>query len=244
MLYKAEGIVLRTYPFGEANRVVVLLTAEHGKVRAVAKGVSRGKSRLAAAVQPFTHARFLLWQGRQLDGINQAEIVRPSHTLTGDLGAIAAAAYATELADTFWEERQEAPEAFALLRDGLQWLPGRSGEERQAFLRWLQLRTLALAGFQPELECCAHCGAELQGPRLRYAPDRGGLCCAECAAAGPWVGPGGASWLRQLVAADLPAVPPPPGPGALAEVTAALDAHVTFVAGRPLRARALLDTLG
>jgi DNA repair protein RecO (recombination protein O) len=242
VLYRAEGIVLRTYPFGEADRVVVLFTAERGKVRAVAKGVSRARSRLAAAVQPFTHARYLLWQGRELDGISQAELVRGSHALTGALGAVTAAAYAAELVDACWEDRQEAPEAFALLRDGLDWLVAGPEATRPSFLRWFELQVLARGGFHPELEACAHCGRPLAAAgRLRYVPERGGLCCDGCGTGGTALGPAARAWLRDLAACDLDRLPPPPDGPAAREVAAALHGHLTFIVGRPLRSRALLE---
>jgi DNA repair protein RecO (recombination protein O) len=242
VLYKTEAIVLRTYPFGEADRVVVLLTAEQGKVRSVAKGVSRGRSRLAAAVQPFTHGRYLLWQGRELDGISQAEIVRPSHLLTADLGSLAAASYATELVDAFWEDRQEAPEAFALLRESLDWLAG-GGTAGPAFLRRLELRVLAAAGFAPELHVCAQCGRPLaeEGP-ARYVPARGGLCCAVCGGEGRSVGAAAARWLRVLARSELARLPAAPE-AAAADAASALYSHVTFVLGHALRSRGMLEIL-
>ncbi len=239
-LYKTEAIVLRGYPFGEADRVIVLQTAEHGKVRDVAKGVSRGKSRLAAAAQLFTHGSYLLWQGRELDGISQADIVRQSHLLTADLGALAAASYAVELVDSFWEDRQEAPEAFALLRENLDWLSA-GGPPGAPFLRRLELQVLAAAGFAPELEACVQCGRALAA-EARYVPSRGGLCCPACGGEGRPVGPAGAAWLRALAGADLDRLPPPPGQGA-ADVAAALYSHVTYILGHPLRSRGMLEIL-
>ena len=243
-LYKTEGIVLRAYPFGEADRVIVLQTAEHGKVRAVAKAVSRAKSRLAAAVQLFTHGQYILWQGRELDGISQADIVRPSYVLTGDLGALAAASYAVEMVDGFWEDRQEAPEAFALLRDSLDWLGG-GGLPGPAFLRHLELQVLSAAGFAPELEACANCGRPLaDGAAARYVPSRGGLCCQACGGEGRMVAPAAGGWLRALAAtASRGDLPPPPGGNAPSEAAAALLSHLTFILGRPLRSRSMLEIL-
>lgn len=239
-LYKTEAIVLRGYPFGEADRVIVLQTADRGKVRAVAKGVARGKSRLAAAAQPFTHGSYLLWQGRELDGISQADIVRPSHLLTADLATLAAAAYAVELVDSFWEDRQEAPEAFALLRESLDWLSG-GGAPGPAFLRRLELQVLATAGFAPELEACVQCGRSL-ADGARYVPGRGGLCCPACGGEGRLLSPAAAGWLRALARTGLDHLPPLPAAGA-ADVAAALYGHVTYVLGRPLRSRGMLETL-
>ena len=66
---------MRTYDFGEADRVVVLLTKEHGLVRAVAKGVRKTKSRFGSRVQPFVNIDVQLYPGRNLATITQADTV-------------------------------------------------------------------------------------------------------------------------------------------------------------------------
>ena len=76
-IYRDEGIVLRTQKLGEADRIVTLLTRRTGRVRAVAKGVRRTRSRFGARLEPFTHVDLLLYPGRSLDVITQAETVRP-----------------------------------------------------------------------------------------------------------------------------------------------------------------------
>ena len=78
-------MVLRTYKLGEADRIVVLLTAEHGKVRAVAKGVRKTKSRFGGRLEPLTHVSLLLYQGRELDIVSQAETIDPTRPLMDDL---------------------------------------------------------------------------------------------------------------------------------------------------------------
>ncbi|MGH8920279.1 MAG: DNA repair protein RecO, partial [Actinomycetes bacterium] len=65
-LYREHGVVLRTHKLGEADRIVVLLTAGRGKVRAVAKGVRKTKSRFGSRLEPPTHVSLLLYEGRQL----------------------------------------------------------------------------------------------------------------------------------------------------------------------------------
>ena len=75
-LFRDTGVVLRTYRLGEADRIIVVMTEEHGKVRAVAKGVRRTSSKFGARLEPLTHVDLLLWQGRSdLDIINQVEVI-------------------------------------------------------------------------------------------------------------------------------------------------------------------------
>ena len=72
-LYRDEAIVLRTHKLGEADRIITLLTRQHGRVRAVAKGVRRTTSRFGSRLEPFTHVDLQLAEGRNLDTITQAE---------------------------------------------------------------------------------------------------------------------------------------------------------------------------
>src|SRR5712675_618963 len=76
LYYRDDGIVLRTQDLGEADRIVTVLTRRTGRVRAVGKGVRRTKSRFGARLEPFTHVDLLLYQGRSLDVITQADSVR------------------------------------------------------------------------------------------------------------------------------------------------------------------------
>src|SRR4051794_41871461 len=92
-LYRDEGVVLRTQKLGEADRIITLLTREHGKVRAVAKGVRRTKSRLGARVEPFMHVDAQFYAGRSLDIVTQAETLGAhGHAIAGDYARYTAGA--------------------------------------------------------------------------------------------------------------------------------------------------------
>src|SRR5438105_15057638 len=74
-LYRDEGVVLRVQKLGEADRIITLLTKRHGRVRAVAKGVRRTRSKFGATVEPFSHVDLQLYEGRSLDIVTQAESI-------------------------------------------------------------------------------------------------------------------------------------------------------------------------
>src|SRR3990172_3382738 len=74
-LYKTKGIILRTHKLGEADRIVSILTNSYGKVNAVAKGVRKTKSKFGSRLEPFTHVDLVLYKGRNLDIVTQAEII-------------------------------------------------------------------------------------------------------------------------------------------------------------------------
>ena len=85
-LYRDTGVVLRTYKLGEADRIVVLMTRDHGKVRAVAKGVRKTKSRCGARLEPLSHVAVLMYHGRgELDIVSQAESVDAFRPIREDL---------------------------------------------------------------------------------------------------------------------------------------------------------------
>ncbi|MEW6524484.1 MAG: DNA repair protein RecO [Bacillota bacterium] len=179
--YRSEGLVIRTHDLREADRIVTVLTPGEGKVGAVAKGVRRPQSKLAASVQPFTRANFMFYRGRGLDTITQAEVVDSFRALRQDLDRLAFAAYAAELAGEVARERDPAPELYILLVSTLEALAAAAQEALETVARRYELGLLDVAGYRPELEACAGCG-QTQG-RLLFSPAAGGLVCPACAGA-------------------------------------------------------------
>src|SRR6185312_13551457 len=99
MLYRDSAIVLRTMRLGEADRIVTFLTPEHGKVRAVAKGVRKTKSKIGARVEPPSHVALLCWRGRELDVVSQAETLDTFRAVREDLDLFGRAMSMLEVAD-------------------------------------------------------------------------------------------------------------------------------------------------
>jgi DNA repair protein RecO (recombination protein O) len=205
-LYRDEAIVLRTHKLGEADRIVTLLTRNHGRVRAVAKGVRRTTSKFGARLEPFTHVDVQLAEGRNLDTITQAE----SHTLfASELGAdyerYTAGTVMLETAErVVTEEKQPAVQQFLLLVGGLRAMVGGERKPGQVLDSYL-LRSLAVAGYAPSFDGCARCG--LEGPHRYFNPAQGGMLCVTCRV------PGSASpalettvLLGALLAGDWPVV--------------------------------------
>jgi DNA repair protein RecO (recombination protein O) len=185
--YRDDGVVLRTHKLGEADRIVTLLCRQNGRVRAVAKGVRRTKSRFGGRLEPFTHVDVLVHPGRSLDVITQAEVIRPyGASLAGDYPRYTAGTAMLETAERFTPmESEPALRQFLLLIGGLRTL-GESGpdaREPRLVLDAYLLRSLAVAGYAPALEECARCGAAgaAGGARLAaFAVATGGMVCASC----------------------------------------------------------------
>jgi DNA repair protein RecO (recombination protein O) len=188
-LYRDDGIVLRTQKLGEADRIVTVLTRRNGRIRAVGKGVRRTKSRFGARLEPFTHVDLLLYTGRSLDVITQAETVRAyGEPLIADYPRYTSGTAMLETAERFTpEEKEPVLRQFLLLVGGLRAL-GAGEHDPRLVLDAFLLRSLAVAGYAPALAECAVCGspdpgADSGGSRA-FAIAAGGLTCRSCRPAG------------------------------------------------------------
>ncbi len=188
-VYRDDGIVLRTHKLGEADRIVTLLGRRSGRVRAVAKGVRRTKSRFGARLEPFTHVDLQLYTGRSLDVITQAETLRPyGEPLAADYPRYTTGTAMLETAERFTPvEKEPALRQFLLLVGGLRAL-GEGEHDPRLVLDAYLLRSLAVAGYAPALDECAICGARAPRPAGQAGPEPG-----PGPAAGPEPGPGPAA---------------------------------------------------
>jgi DNA repair protein RecO (recombination protein O) len=129
--YRDDGVVLRTQKLGEADRIITLLTRQNGRVRAVAKGVRRTKSRFGARLEPFTHVDVLIHPGRSLDVITQAEVIRAyGKPLATDYPRYTAGTAMLETAERLTPvEKEPAIRQFLLLIGGLRALGEADGAD-------------------------------------------------------------------------------------------------------------------
>jgi DNA repair protein RecO (recombination protein O) len=178
-VYRDEGIVLRTSPLAEADRIITVLTRRNGRVRAVAKGVRRTSSRFGARLEPGTWVDLQLHQGRSLDTVTQADILGPyGPRIASDYPRHTAAAVMLETAERLTaEERQPALRLFLLLVGGLRTLAA-GGRPPSLVLDAFVLRSLAVSGYAMALDCCAGCGEPGEHPSLSVPA--GGVVCPQC----------------------------------------------------------------
>ncbi|MGO1316953.1 MAG: DNA repair protein RecO [Cellulomonadaceae bacterium] len=177
--YRDDAIVLRAQKLGEADRIVTLLTREHGKVRAVAKGVRRTSSRFGARLEPFMVVDLQLHVGRSLDIVTQAVTIGPyARSISADYGLYTAGAAMLETADRLVDvEREPAVQQFWLLAGALRALADHAHAPGLTLDSYL-LRALSVAGWAPSFDDCARCGAP--GPHRAFAVAQGGAVCARC----------------------------------------------------------------
>lgn len=176
--YRSEALVLRHSNFGEADRILVLFTREQGKVRAVAKGVRKLKSRKAGHLEPFTRVQLQLARGRDLPIITQAETVEAYTNIRASLEVTAQAAYLVEVLDRFTFEEEENRELYRLAVESLQRLD--SGIDPFYVNRYFDLHVLDVLGFKPELFACVVCRQQIVAVDQYFSAALGGIVCPKC----------------------------------------------------------------
>ena len=234
-LYRAKGVVLRTIKLGEADRIISFMTEAHGKVRAVAKGVRKTKSRFGARLEPTTHVALLLYEGRELDIVTQADGIAHYRAIREDLDRLAKAESLLEVVDQVAQERESNPRLYQMLLGAL-----RSLDERDAALLvpaffW---KVLSLEGVHPLLDECAQCGAT--DALVAFDLTVGGTLCRSCRSGGP-ISADALQLLRRILGGGLSSCLAEPPSAATREVehlaTAAFEGHLE----RRLRSISVLD---
>lgn len=176
-LYGADVVVLRQQDYGEADRILTLLSSE-GKLTALARGIRRTTSRKSGHLGLFEQAHVMLAHGRNMETVTQAESITSYPELNGNLLRFTYACYLAELVDRFVQPDEECVDIYTLLCAGLEWVAHNA--DLALWARYFELRLLALAGYQPELFACVQCGREIAPVDNSFSPENGGVVCAAC----------------------------------------------------------------
>ena len=177
--FRVEAVVLRHSDWGEADRILTLYTRERGKVRAIAKGARKIRSRKAGHIEPFTRVALQLAKGRDLLIVTQADTLDPYLPLGANLAKTGYASYAVELLDRFtYEDESENQAIFRLLTEVLSRIAGET--EPWLAMRYYEVRLLDLLGFRPHLFECANCGEKIQAVDQYFSAAAGGVLCPKC----------------------------------------------------------------
>jgi DNA repair protein RecO (recombination protein O) len=175
VLYRATGIVLRTYKLAEADRIAVLFTVEHGKIRTVAKGVRKTTARYGQRLEPLAHVAVQLYRGRQLDTVTQVQGVDAFPGIRGDLDRLARAAILLEAVEISTPDREPDERRYQLLLGALRAMEAR---DRPLIVSGMLLKLLALDGVVPMIDRCTGCGRADE--LVALDPDAGGARCRAC----------------------------------------------------------------
>jgi len=190
--YRTHALILRHRDFGEADRLITVLTPQHGKFDVLAKGVRKPTSTKTGHLELYTHSELLIARGSSLDLVTQAQLLNPYLGLHEDLLRGAYASYCVELLDRFTVEEDARHDAlFDLLDATFERLCDDSDVMRVA--RYYEMRLLDLVGFRPELQACVVTQAPILPQDQYFSYAEGGV-----------VSPEGAAHMSGLVALPLP----------------------------------------
>jgi DNA repair protein RecO (recombination protein O) len=183
--YSTEAVVLRSIRLGEADRVLHLYTAAHGRIGAVAKGVRKTMSRFGARLEPLSHVELVLHRGRgELQTVTAAQLVHSHREAREDYYRFSVGTIGSEAMLRLFSEEEANARAFTALTRFLDLLDDAPHAADRPALDPLglafQLKLLWLAGYLPHLSGCAECGAERE-PLVGYSTRAGGAVCARCA---------------------------------------------------------------
>lgn len=170
--YRVTAIILGRTNFGEADRILSVLTPDHGKLRVVARGVRKIKSRVAGHVEPFSRVELMLAPGKNLEVVTSARLLEYPHGLSDDYARLARAFTLAGMLDRLTPEGHAQPELYGLFLAVLEQL--RRPNPPELTEAYAKLRTLAILGYRPELEACVVCGS---ADLMAIDPVRGGGLC-------------------------------------------------------------------
>ena len=241
--YKAEAVVLRAIDCGNGDKLLSLYSKEHGKIRVMAHGAAKPYSRKRGATLPFSHSRFLISKGKELDSISQGELVEIFPHLRDDLEHIARASYLVELVDAFTPDGEPSTRLFNLLLTVMHLFTAGDGD---LLIRYFEMGIVTLQGYRPFLEQCVNCHASLTG-EIYFSPDLGGVLCANCRQAGRQVLPLQRGALENM---KLFLTWPPEklqrlklSPAARKQIKSLQQEYIRFILEKELKSAAFINTM-
>jgi DNA repair protein RecO (recombination protein O) len=235
--YKTEAVVLRSFRFGEADRVLHIYTLDRGRVGAVAKGVRKTKSRFGARLEPLSHVELMLHQGSgELQTVTGVQLVRSHHAAREQQYRLAVGLLGAEAMLRLFTEQEANPRAFGALTRFLDLLdelaPADSRPALDPLALSFQLKLLWLSGYLPHLTSCAECGTETD-VLVGYSAKAGGAVCSNCGDDVLALSPAGIAGIEGLLARPLAeakdvGLADRPARDALAVITAAYEYFGNF----------------
>lgn len=244
--YRVTAIVLRHSDAGEADRLLTLYTREMGKIRAIAKGARKIRSRKAGHLEPFTHIHLQLARSRDLPIVTQVETLDAYLPLRDNLLLTGYAAYLIELLDRItYDEEGAHPPIFNLLAESLARLS--AGLDPWLVVRYYEMRLLDFSGFRPQLFHCANCRAEIQPENQFFSFLSGGVICPRCGLGLPGlreISMDALKYLRHFQRSTFEqAIRAQPNPESRREVEALMQAYFTYLLERELKTPGFLKRL-
>jgi DNA repair protein RecO (recombination protein O) len=182
-IVSAKGIVLGSSNLGETDKIVTLYTEQYGKIKGVAKGARKIKSRFGGTLLPLNILDLIYFEkeNRSLVSINSCEIAHSFHSIREDFERLKRGLYLIELVDVVLKERQKNRQVFDLLISIIKQIESVDLNRIESLLRIFELRVLSHVGYRPLLDKCIKCGVSVkEKDRYRFSPLHGGIVCHQC----------------------------------------------------------------
>lgn len=143
--YKTEGVILKGFNFGEADRILTIFTKHYGKIKARAPGVRRLSSRKAGNLELFNQVRIFLAKGKTFDVLTEVEVINSFEKARKDLKKVSLFYYLVELVERLTAEEQENQQVYNLLVETFRRLL--KGDSLKKIVVEFQKKILEILGF-------------------------------------------------------------------------------------------------
>ena len=179
--YKDYGIILRAINFGEADKLLTILTKDKGKIRAIAKGIRRARAKFSGSLEPFTYCHIIIVQGKKdLDIITGVDVIKSFKNLRTDLKRTATAYLLSELIDKLVEIHEPQFHIFQEFLSALEKLNTEKKVDLILLKDYFLINILNILGYRPEIKICQKCHTKIKGLHDYFSPSLGGVICEKC----------------------------------------------------------------
>lgn len=183
-LKRSNAVVIGHYSLGETDKIIVFFTRDYGKVRAVAKGAKRLKSRLAGKTEILNYGELIYFEraGKDLHLINSFDIIEPFQTIKEDLMKMAYCSYIADLIQHITSEAYSDPDIFDLMLSALYVI--KFADDIEIIVRAFEIKLLEKMGLNPRLDLCVICASEINDEVPKFSIQSGGVICGKCVRSG------------------------------------------------------------
>jgi len=201
---KTKGVILKGVNAGEADKIVTVLTKNHGKITVYAKSSRRPRSKLIAGTQLFCYSDMVLFKGKDMYSINSCDVIEPFYTIRNDVVKLTYAAHMSDILIDTIQEEQPSGKALQLFLNSLYMLA--NTEKSPALISHIfELRLLKILGYAPRVSSCVHCGSE-DISNMEFDFMQCGLVCSDCARKGEgslYIRPGTVRTLQHILYSNI-----------------------------------------
>jgi len=184
----------------ESSKVVLLFSRDYGKLRLVAKGARRPKSKFGASLEPMTWGRYVFYrrENRDLQTLSEGDITHAFEVVKQHYGRMAAGSAICELLDHMIEDEDRNPLLFSVALEAMQWVGAIAETALDVPVWYFQIRAAGTVGYRPHLSGCVQCGAHLDDRTIGFNPGLGGTLCKDHAGGGMRVQPKAVDFMAYL----------------------------------------------